>query len=320
MFFEIGRSGKNEWWMYILGFIIVMLGYTVGQAPLLIALVMSVNKDPDLELADLQNLQSDMDLTKYGIDSNTGFILLLLMFVIATLALYFVVKVIHQKDFKSIITPNTSINWSKIFFGFGLWFGMTLILECISYFTNADAYEFTLNISSFLPLLVIALLMLPIQTSFEEFLFRGYLMQGIGMISSHKWIPLLVTSLGFGAIHMANPEVLEFGVWTMLFYYVSAGLLLGVITVMDDGLELALGVHAATNIYGALMVGYNGSAIQTDTIFKTDNIDANFMIVVFLVSAVIFYMICSRKYNWKPITKIFEPISKKPLIDDEILL
>lgn len=315
MFFQIANATKNEWWMYFLGFIAVFFGYFLGQIPLMVVLMMAVNRDPNLDMTDVMDLQSEMNFEKFGISSNVGFLLLLLMFVFAMIALYIVIKFIHKADFKSLITPYNSVDWGKVLFGFGLWFGMTLILEGVSYGINPEAYEFTLNMSSFVPLLLIAILILPIQTSLEELLFRGYLMQGIGLVASHKWIPLIITSLGFGLIHMANPEVLEFGAWTMLLYYVSAGLLLGIITVMDDSLELALGVHAATNIYGAIMVGYNGSAIQTDTILKTNDINPNLMTGVFLLSAVVFYIICSRKYNWKRITKIFEPINNKPTQD-----
>ena len=44
----------------------------------------------------------------------------------------------------------------------------------------------------------IAIIFVPLQTSLEEYVFRGYLMQGIGGIIKNKWIPLLTTSLLFG--------------------------------------------------------------------------------------------------------------------------
>jgi membrane protease YdiL (CAAX protease family) len=199
----------------------------------------------------------------------------------------------------------------RVFFGFFLWFGMTILLEAFNYFTNPEVYEYTFNAAKFLPLLVIALLLLPIQTSFEEFLFRGYLMQGIGLASSHKWIPLVITSIMFGLIHSMNPEVQEFGFGTMQVYYISAGLLLGILTVMDDGMELSLGVHAATNIYGALMVGYQGAAIQTETIFRTSDMNPGLMTVVFLVAAIAFIFICAKKYNWPSFTKLMDQIILK---------
>ncbi len=58
---------------------------------------------------------------------------------------------------------------------------------------------------------MLVILLLPIQTSAEEYLFRGYLMQGIGIISGNRWLPLILTSLAFGLMHYANPEIAKFG-------------------------------------------------------------------------------------------------------------
>ena len=309
MFFSKAVIGRNDWWLYLLGFVAVFLGYTVGQIPFMMVLMSAVNNNDDLDMSDLMAFQNNPDFAPFGISPNYGFFLLLLMFVAAAITMYLVVRYLHNKPFKSILTARSSLDWKRVFFGFGLWFGMTLLIEAVNYSYNAEAYEYTFNAAQFLPLLALALFLLPIQTSFEEFLFRGYLMQGIGLYSSHKWIPLVVTSIMFGLIHGMNPEVQEFGFGTMQVYYISAGLLLGLITVMDEGMELALGVHAATNMYGALMVGYNGAAIQTETVFRTSDLNPQLMTAIFFVSAIFFCLICAKKYNWKSFTKVLDPIN-----------
>ena len=100
-----------------------------------------------------------------------------------------------------------------------------------------------------------------------------------------------------------NPEVQEFGVFNMMFYYVSVALFLAIITVLDDGLELAMGVHIATNVYGSLMVSYEGSVLQTPAIFKMLVPHVGLMTIVFFVSALVFYILANRKYQigrwWK---------------------
>lgn len=311
MFFKQAEIGKNDWWLYLLGFIIVFLGYTIGQIPLMVVLMSAIKADENLDMTSLMEFQNNPDFSIFGIGSNYGFFLLLMMFVAATIALWLVVRYMHSKPWKSIVTTRSSLDWGRVFFGFGLWFGMTLLLEAVSYFINPEAYEYTFNAAKFLPLLALAIFLLPIQTSFEEFLFRGYLLQGIGLLSSHKWIPWVVTSVLFGLIHSMNPEVKEFGFGTMQVYYISAGLLLGLLTVMDDGMELALGVHAATNLYGALVVGYNGAAIQTETILRTSDINPTLMTGVFFMSAILFCVICSKKYNWPSFNKLFDKIILK---------
>ena len=46
------------------------------------------------------------------------------------------------------------------------------------------------------------------------------------------------------------------------------GFFLGAITLMDEGLELALGWHYANNLTAALFVTADWTALQTDSIYK----------------------------------------------------
>ena len=100
----------------------------------------------------------------------------------------------------------------------------------------------------------------------------------------------------------------------MMSYYISAGLALGIMTIMDDGLELALGLHAATNIYGALIVSYEGSAIQTDSIFKTSEIDSVLMLIISLVAFGIFIFVAFKKYNWDSLKKLTEKVDEENIV------
>ena len=55
-----------------------------------------------------------------------------------------------------------------------------------------------------------------------------------------------------------NPEVEKLG-YLILVYYIGSGLFLGIITLMDEGIELALGFHFANNFpsYTNLSKMYN---------------------------------------------------------------
>jgi len=96
----------------------------------------------------------------------------------------------------------------------------------------------------------------------------------------------------------------------MQFYYVSAGLFLGLITILDDSLDLALGVHAATNIFGALILSYEGGAMQTDSLFKTSTIDPIVMSIAFIATAIIFILICYKRYNWPSLQSLFQDVQE----------
>src|SRR5690606_5412191 len=138
-------------------------------------------------------------------------------------------------------------------------------------------------------LIIISLMLLPIQIGFEEYLFRGYLMQQIGISTNSKWIALIVTSALFGLVHSANPEVSEIG-FKMMVFYIGTGLFMGIMTLLDDGLELALGFHFANNFVAATLITSDFSALQTDAIFKyTGEVDKTAMFNETLLTMAISY-------------------------------
>jgi len=293
MFFEKAFEGKNDWWRYIVVIVVIILGYTIGQLPMTLALRKSINDDPNLTTDDLFSFQENPDFSIFGIHPNMGFALLLMMFLGAMVAFYFIFKPMHAREFRTLTTPKSRIDWSKIFFAFFLWLALMLGFEMINYFMNPGNYTFQFSWNGFIPLLLLAIFILPIQTSAEELIFRGYMLQGIGILTRSRLIPLLITSVLFG-----------------LIYYISAGLFLGIMTIMDDGLELALGVHAATNFGGAVFVGYDGAAIQTQSLMKTSVVNPTTMTVSFLISAIIFLIIVKFRYKWGSFNRILDPIEK----------
>ena len=108
--------------------------------------------------------------------------------------------------------------------------------------------------------------MIPIQTTIEELLFRGYLLQGLkNKLGSNKHAVILA-GIVFGLIHYGNPEIEAIGNHVLL-YYVASGVFLGCLALFDNGLELSIGYHAANNIFTALVVSNNWQVFQTDALF-----------------------------------------------------
>lgn len=308
MFFNNVFKGENEFWQYLVTFILVILGYVLGQVPLLVAMFYAAANNSELGMDVLEKFANTMNFDLIGMDVNLGVFLILLTFVGALLGLFIGVRFLHKRPFKTLITSAQNINWGKIFFAFGVWMLMTMSLEALGYFLDPDNYIFQFDASKFFILLLISIFILPLQTSCEELVFRGYLMQGVGLIAGWRWVPLLLTSVLFGSMHMANPEVGEFGFELMMFYYIGTGLFLGVLTLMDDSLELALGVHAATNIYGALFVTFDSSALQTPALFKTLEVNTDYLLVVSFSMFAIFLFICAKKYGWNDWSRLYGKI------------
>lgn len=292
MYLENAISPKNKFWKYIVGSIIIIFASFIGQIPLGIALIFkSFNSKKGFPTDEAQLMKM--------LNGNLTLFLMLFSFAVALLAIYLVVKHIHNQRFLTLTTSRNSVDWKRIFFSFGVWAVFTIISVAIGYFSEPENFVINFKPVPFLILLVISLIMIPIQTSTEEYVFRGYLMQGFANLSMNKWFPLLMTSLIFGLLHIANPEVQKMGAITMV-YYIGTGLLLGIMTLMDDGMELALGFHAANNLISALLITSDWTAFQTDSILKDKSTpSAGFEIIlpVFIVFPLILF-IFSKKYNW----------------------
>jgi hypothetical protein len=186
-----------------------------------------------------------------------------------------------------------------VFFSFAIWTVFIVISTLSDYFLNPTNYIFNFKPIPFLILVMIGTLLIPFQTSVEEYVFRGYLMQGFANLAKNKWFPLVMTSVIFGLMHLFNPEVSKMG--NIIFvYYIGTGLFLGILTLMDEGMELALGFHAANNLISALLITADWSAFQTHSIFKDISTpDAGFDIIFpILVIYPMLLFIFSRKYQW----------------------
>lgn len=292
MFIEQGISEENKFWKYILGLIIIVGATFVGQIPMLVVILyQNTFKGKTYPTTDSELL--------HFLEPNLNLFLILLPFVIALFGIYYVVRYLHHQKFVSIVTSRNKIDWKRVLFSFSIWSIFTVISTLVTYYLNPSDFEMNFQLVPFLILLVIAILLIPIQTSVEELIFRGYLMQGFANLSKNKWLPLIVTSTIFGLLHLSNPEVSKLGNIIMV-YYIGTGFLLGIITLMDDGMELALGFHAANNLVGALLVTSDWSAFQTYSIFKdVSKPEAGFDIIFpVIVIYPILLAIFGYKYKW----------------------
>lgn len=290
MFIQQAFKSRHEWWRYAIGLIIVVIGAVIGQIPLTIGILMKTGFQA-VEMTESEMLQV--------LDSNLSFFLLLLSFAVGLGALFLVIRYLHNQPIIEATTTRRKVDWGRFFFGFGLIAAFTGIATIIDYNMSPEDYLWNFDFIPFIILAVIAVVMVPLQTSFEEYLFRGYLMQGIGVMAGNRWLPLILTSVIFGGLHAFNPEVAKLGNIIML-YYIGTGFLFGIMTLMDEGIELALGFHAGNNLIGALLVTADWTAFQTNSVLKdVSEPSAGFDILLpVLLIYPLFLFIMAKKYNW----------------------
>jgi membrane protease YdiL (CAAX protease family) len=289
-YIQQANKGKNEPWMFLLTFLL-----TAGL--FIYSLVIFLFFSDGIDLAKQQQMLFELVPSK-----NFWLAFNLLPFAFLLGLLFLLVKKLHQRSILSLTTSRKKVDWSRVFFSFSLIVLITLVSFGISYYNDPSEVVLQLDPVKFGILVVISLLLFPFQIGLEEYLFRGYMMQHLGVLLKNRWMPLLITSILFGVFHSANPEVGEMGYMIMIFY-IGTGLLLGIMTLMDDGLELALGFHLGNNLLAATLVTSDWSALQTDAAFKFTATQAGTstlidVILPVLVLYPIILLILSKKYNW----------------------
>ncbi|WP_196884954.1 CPBP family intramembrane glutamic endopeptidase [Aureivirga sp. CE67] len=292
-FIQTGNSGKNDWWLYVFTVLIVMLGTQIGSIPLMIVAFFKAGDTQTFYNAALDNFGS------LNINKNLYLILMLLTFIIGFILLLFCVKYLHKKTTTSIITSRKKIDWKRFFFGVFTWGIISVITITLGIILSPESYEWNFKAGPFFTLLLISVLLIPTQTSLEELLFRGYLMQGFGLLSKSPFFALVLTSTIFGLLHLSNPEVAKVGNWIMV-YYIGTGFFFGIVTLMDKGTELALGMHAINNILASVFVTANWTVFHTDALF-IDYAEPSLGIDTFLPVIVLYpllIVVFAKKYKW----------------------
>lgn len=302
MYIAQAYKGNNIWWRVLITTLI-----TAGIFILNFIMFFLMSKEQMDETYKMMN----------KIPKNLSLIINLLPFVFLLGLLFILVHFLHKRSILSLTTSRNKVDYKRIFFSFGLIVFLTLAEFAISYNMDNSTIIWNFNPLKFTELFIISILLFPFQIGYEEYLFRGFLMQQIGIIIRNRWFPLLFTSVVFGVFHSANPEVAKMG-YGVMFFYIGTGLLLGIMTLMDESLELALGFHLGNNLMAALLITSDFSAIQTDAVFKYSGIEntgdmLNEMLVSIAIVYPIILYIFAKKYNWtnwkeKLTGKIHKPI------------
>ena len=228
MFFNQINAKQSEFWKYLVGSLLLFCASLIGQLPFIIGVFLKTSQD---NLPYPTTYQSTIGL----FEPNLTLFLMLLSFVFIFFQLVALVRFFHKQTFLTIIKNRKKIDWNRVLFSFSIWAAITIITTILFYSIYPQEFIVQFQLIPFLGLFGVGLLLFPFQIGFEELIYRGYLMQGFVTMAKNRWFPLLMTSLIFGLLHIANPEVDKMG-YSILIYYIGTGLFLGVITLMDDGI------------------------------------------------------------------------------------
>lgn len=297
-FIDKAREGTNNFTSYFLGILLIIVVYTLGSYFLFLDLQWNFG----IESAEVQTEKAIAKI----LGNNRLLVWLILPFSFVALFLFFHTKFVHKRPVLSIFTGRETFDWKRVFFSFFL-LSILLALFLVIQYASTDSLIFQFNAQKFIPLFFIAIFLLPIQTSCEEIVFRSYILQGIKMRTRKNSIAVLISGLMFGAIHIGNPEVAKIG-YHIIAYYMLVGVFLSLISMYDNGIELALGYHAANNIFAVLLITSDWQAFQTDAVFSDTANPGNGLesFIGILVILPLLFFIFYKKYKWHSLKEMWQ--------------
>lgn len=133
---------------------------------------------------------------------------------------------------------------------------------------NSSSYEWTFNLHSFLPYLLVAAILIPMQTTAEEVFYRGWVQQRLENGRRSIWFVSSANGFLFALPHLANPEV-NGELFLAILGYGASGFMFAWVTMRDQSIGIAVGAHAANNILAGLFVTSEDSALPAASLWTT---------------------------------------------------
>lgn len=234
-------DGKNDWWRYFFTIVLLLAGGKLLAfiLPVIISIMFNLTV---YGFINVDNLNTTL--------SNPFFVLSIVgvVYTILLSIFYLCIRVVHGRKLISLINTVSRIDWHRILKGGLLWFVILGSGTLISLIINPEGFKISFNTSSFVLLVVLSLIVFMIQASYEELFFRGYLMQGIGLLTKKPVVPLIITSVLFAVLHYGNGANIMMDLDLVLYAFIF-GITMGIIVLGENRLETAMGIHIADNFF-----------------------------------------------------------------------
>ncbi len=241
-FLDFAARGKNQFWRYLVAWPLGIVFTTVLITGVLLPGVLLHWLPPGF-VTDLQSPGSH-PLTFYlgG---------LLLSFGCFLLGFAGAIYLLHRK---TPVDLAGQWSWSQAARGAGLWLIFILIVTGIDVLLRPGGYRLT--VSSLTPTIVVtAIIGVAVQTFCEEFIFRGYLTQGLLLWLKNPLLVSILSGAAFGAMHIPNGIPSAVGA-------TAFGIVMAMVAIRTGGLAIGYGIHFINNLFGCLIV------VSEDDVFR----------------------------------------------------
>ncbi|MBY0362866.1 MAG: CPBP family intramembrane metalloprotease [Phreatobacter sp.] len=175
------------------------------------------------------------------------------------IALYYAYgKFIERREVTELTTPGFAREWAiGAACGAGLYAASAVTLMLLGIY-RVEGFN---PLSFMLPALALAIK----SGVFEELIFRGVLHRSVETLFG-SWVAILVASLAFGLVHLANPAATLGGA---IYICIEAGLLLSAAYLVTRRLWICMGFHMAWNyVQSAVFSGVVSGAVAEPGLLK----------------------------------------------------
>jgi hypothetical protein len=266
-FLALARTGRTEWWRWVLGLGVILVFWLVlGGIP-----------------SAVRTTMGDSSTDGYGF-----YVVANLSFLFFLMGIWLAVAKIHRRGLRTLVTPHRRVSLATIGAGLLCWVAATAVVVGVSVLVGAEL-QWALDPARFFLFLPIVLLLTPIQATVEELFFRGYLLQGSALLMRRRWLLATLNGVLFALPHATNRETAA-SFWLLMLYYWAFGAFMALVTIHTNTTELAIGVHVANNLLGAVVISFEGSSLTTETIFTTGSLDAAENLISFVLTAGLFVL------------------------------
>lgn len=210
-------------------------------------------------------------------------------------------RFIHQRDFSTLVTARKEFDWVRFFLSFATWGIFTVVSLLIALFFGEGQVDWNIKVFSFVKLVILCLLLVPVRVFFEDVLFKGYFMQSLTYYFKLPWVIVLVNTIVTSVLmHIINSYLFDLVGFHIFVYYFMVNLLSCIIVILDDGLEIILGMKIGNNLSILLFTSleiysnYDESAIASKTALAI-------ILLTYLsvyIGFPLYYLFLNKTYGW----------------------
>lgn len=231
-FLDYARRGRNAWWAYLLA-VALASALTIGLG---VALAFGLDRagllPPDLAA----QIQSPRDPPVF-------FGAVAVIFGLILFSCWAAARIVQAKRFGDVVGR---WSWSDFARGVLIWVAVLSVLTLVDFLLAPGGFRVTVGPGT-LPLAAAALAGLAVQTFAEEWIFRGWLTQGLLLATRNTVATAILSGLLFGSLHIPNG-------WPQALGATVFGVATAMVAIRLGGIAFTYGVHLVNNLFGAVVV------------------------------------------------------------------